>query len=51
MAGLLCLNRGLLKFEIAANDLSGEAETTLINALTLNRNILTIDLRRTRKFK
>lgn len=49
MAGLLSLNRGLTRLDMAANDLSGEAEATLIRAVEQNRVILKIDLRRTRK--
>ncbi|XP_013135351.1 PREDICTED: T-complex-associated testis-expressed protein 1-like isoform X1 [Papilio polytes] len=47
MAGLLCLNRGLTRLDMAANNLSGEAEATLLSALEQNRRILRIDLRRT----
>ncbi|CAG4978164.1 unnamed protein product [Parnassius apollo] len=47
MTGLLSLNRGLTRLDIAANDLSGEAEETLLCALERNKKILTIDLRRT----
>ncbi|XP_063616546.1 dynein regulatory complex subunit 5 [Cydia splendana] len=47
MAGLLSLNRGLTRLDIAANDLSGEAEATLIRALEKNRVLLRLDLRRT----
>ncbi|XP_026759275.2 uncharacterized protein LOC113518507 [Galleria mellonella] len=47
MAGLLSLNRGLTRLDIAANDLSGEAERTLIRALEQNKKVLRIDLRRT----
>ncbi|XP_068626983.1 uncharacterized protein [Battus philenor] len=47
IVGLLSLNRGLTRLDMAANDLSGEAETTLISALERNRNILSIDLRKT----
>ncbi|KAM3967527.1 dynein regulatory complex subunit 5 [Aphomia sociella] len=47
MAGLLSLNRGLTRLDIAANDLSGDAEITLIHALEQNKKILRIDLRRT----
>lgn len=49
MAGLLSLNRGLTRLDMAANDLSGEAEKTLISALEQNRNVLRVDLRRTRE--
>ncbi|XP_022821515.1 T-complex-associated testis-expressed protein 1-like [Spodoptera litura] len=48
MAGLLSLNRGLTRLDIAANDLSGDAEATLIRALERNRKILNLDLRRTK---
>ncbi|KAJ8736276.1 hypothetical protein PYW08_006932 [Mythimna loreyi] len=48
MAGLLCLNRGLTRLDMAANDLSGDAEETLIRALERNKKILKIDLRRTK---
>ncbi|GBP76981.1 Dynein regulatory complex subunit 5 [Eumeta japonica] len=44
MAGILSLNRGLKRLDIAGNDLSGEAEKTLITALEQNRNILKINL-------
>ncbi|XP_049875578.1 dynein regulatory complex subunit 5-like [Pectinophora gossypiella] len=47
MAGLLTLNRGLTRLDMASNDMSGPAEETLIKALERNRNILKIDLRRT----
>ncbi|XP_023944635.2 uncharacterized protein LOC112050576 [Bicyclus anynana] len=47
MAGLLSLNRGLTRLDMAANNLSGEAEKTLIRALEQNRKVLRIDLRRT----
>ncbi|RVE48149.1 hypothetical protein evm_007209 [Chilo suppressalis] len=47
MAGLLSLNRGLTRLDMAANDLSGEAEKTLIKALEQNKKILKLDLRRT----
>ncbi|XP_075976153.1 dynein regulatory complex subunit 5-like isoform X2 [Anticarsia gemmatalis] len=47
MAGILSLNRGLTRLDMAANDLSGEAEETLIRALEQNRKVQTIDLRRT----
>ncbi|KAJ2948152.1 hypothetical protein O0L34_g9956 [Tuta absoluta] len=47
LTGILGLNRGLRRLDIAANNLSGEAEETLIRALERNRNILNIDLRRT----
>ncbi|XP_028178253.1 dynein regulatory complex subunit 5 [Ostrinia nubilalis] len=47
MAGLLCLNRGLLRLDMAANDLSGDAEKTLIRALEQNKKVLRVDLRRT----
>ncbi|KPJ08694.1 T-complex-associated testis-expressed protein 1 [Papilio machaon] len=47
MAGLLCLNRGLTRLDMAANNLSGEAEATLLSALEQNKKILRIDLRRT----
>lgn len=49
MAGLLSLNRGLTRLDMAANNLSGEAETTLIRALEQNKKVLRVDLRRTRK--
>lgn len=48
MAGILSLNRGLLRLDMAANDLSGEAEKTLIRALEQNKKVLSMDLRRTR---
>ncbi|CAH0592527.1 unnamed protein product [Chrysodeixis includens] len=48
MAGLLSLNRGLTRLDIAANDLSGEAENTLIRALQNNKKVLRVDLRRTK---
>ncbi|XP_072941056.1 dynein regulatory complex subunit 5-like [Epargyreus clarus] len=47
MAGLLSLNRGLTRLDMAANNLSGEAEITLIRALEQNKKVLRIDLRRT----
>ncbi|CAG4954578.1 unnamed protein product [Colias eurytheme] len=47
MAGLLSLNRGLTRLDMAANNLSGEAEATLIRALEQNRKVLRVDLRRT----
>ncbi|CAH0727438.1 unnamed protein product, partial [Brenthis ino] len=47
MAGLLCLNRGLTRLDMAANNLSGEAEKTLIRALEQNKKVLRVDLRRT----
>ncbi|CAK1540146.1 unnamed protein product [Leptosia nina] len=47
MAGLLSLNRGLTRLDMAANNLSGEAETTLIRALEQNKKVLKVDLRRT----
>ncbi|XP_061709075.1 dynein regulatory complex subunit 5 [Cydia pomonella] len=47
MAGLLSLNRGLTRLDMAANDLSGEAEATLIRALEQNKVVLRVDLRRT----
>ncbi|KAJ0182415.1 hypothetical protein K1T71_001784 [Dendrolimus kikuchii] len=47
MAGLLSLNRGLTRLDMAANDLSGDAEKTLIRALEQNRKVLRVDLRRT----
>ncbi|XP_073957248.1 uncharacterized protein isoform X2 [Choristoneura fumiferana] len=47
MAGLLSLNRGLTRLDMAANNLSGEAEATLIRAVEQNRVIQRIDLRRT----
>lgn len=49
MAGLLSLNRGLTRLDMAANNLSGEAETTLISALEQNKKVLMVDLRRTRR--
>lgn len=51
MAGLLCLNRGLTRLDMAANNLSGEAEKTLIRALEQNKKVLRIDLRSTRKYR
>ncbi|PZC78419.1 dynein regulatory complex subunit 5 [Helicoverpa armigera] len=48
MAGLLSLNRGLTRLDMAANDLSGDAEATLVRAVERNRKILRIDLRRTK---
>ncbi|KAJ8735636.1 hypothetical protein PYW07_007256 [Mythimna separata] len=48
MAGLLVLNRGLTRLDMAANDLSGEAEKTLIRALERNKKILKMDLRLTK---
>lgn len=50
MAGLLSLNRGLVRLDMASNDMSGEPEKTLIKALTQNRNVQRIDLRKTRKY-
>ncbi|CAH2050601.1 unnamed protein product, partial [Iphiclides podalirius] len=47
MTGLLTLNRSLTRLDIAANNLSGEAETTLLSALERNKKIKNIDLRRT----
>lgn len=47
IAGLLSLNRGLRRLDMAANDLSGEAEKTLIAAMHNNKKILKVDLRRT----
>lgn len=49
MAGILSLNRGLTRLDMAANDLSGDAEETLIRSLEQNRRVLRIDLRRTSK--
>ncbi|CAG9581493.1 unnamed protein product [Danaus chrysippus] len=45
MAGLLSLNRGLTRLDMAANNLSGEAEDTLLRVLEVNKKILKIDLR------
>lgn len=50
MTGILSLNRSLSRLDIAANNLSGEAETTLLSALEGNKKIQNIDLRNTRKF-
>ncbi|XP_047529880.1 dynein regulatory complex subunit 5 [Vanessa atalanta] len=47
MAGLLSLNRGLTRLDMAANNLSGEAEKTLIQALEQNKRVLRVDLRST----
>ncbi|KAI5644912.1 T-complex-associated testis-expressed protein 1 [Phthorimaea operculella] len=48
IAGILVLNRGLKRLDMAANNLSGEAEEVLVESLERNRNVLDIDLRRTR---
>ncbi|KOB76803.1 T-complex-associated testis-expressed protein 1 [Operophtera brumata] len=47
MAGILSLNRGLTRLDMAANDLSGDAEKTLISALEKNKVVQRVDLRRT----
>ncbi|CAH4031272.1 dynein regulatory complex subunit 5 [Pieris brassicae] len=47
MAGILSLNRGLTRLDMAANNLCGQAETTLISALEQNKKVLRVDLRRT----
>ncbi|KAG7310536.1 hypothetical protein JYU34_003321 [Plutella xylostella] len=46
IVGLLGLNRGLTRLDLAANDLSG-AEETLLDALDQNRRLLKMDLRST----
>lgn len=51
IAGLLSLNRGLTRLDMAANNLSGQAEETLIRSLEKNRRVLRIDLRSTREYR
>ncbi|XP_041974790.1 dynein regulatory complex subunit 5-like isoform X2 [Aricia agestis] len=47
IVGLLSLNRGLTRLDMAANNLSGAAEKTLIISLEKNRKMLKLDFRGT----